>query len=209
MNKIAALALLCLSSRHAQAVESRRYVHMQVYRNGSGNFTIMEGSLPVNMHVNAFGNSYSFSGTPISGHVSGSGNFFNISGGDVYGSLHRWGGNYNMDVTVASPGGGASRRLSFSLYASGRPNDPRNPPHFSIQDRNGNSNLNASPLAGGQGYSISGSVDAVSFGTAGTALAGLATAIALRNLGTTALMKPELPVPALPSARLKPLRFPL
>lgn len=65
----------------ARAHAQTRYVNMNLYRNGSSYFSLNEGSLGVNLSVNAFGNGFSFNGFPFSGHVSGSGSWYNLYGG--------------------------------------------------------------------------------------------------------------------------------
>lgn len=83
-------------------------------------------------------------------------------------------------MPVRAPGP-AQLRIDFNMNAMGPVGDPRNPPSYSIQCWSGKCNLHASPLAGGAGYHISGTVDADQFGGSGVAVVGIMTAIALHD----------------------------
>ncbi|MBI5209476.1 MAG: hypothetical protein HY927_05815 [Elusimicrobia bacterium] len=206
---LALLAFVPAASGTAPVRESssqRRYVNGEVRKNGTGLYYINEYSLGVNLFANAFGTSISFNGTPFSGFISGSSSFYSINGGGVSATVNAWSGNYNVNGTVYPQGGGQPLRLSFSMNAMGRTDDPDNPPSYNVYDYASGASLTLYPTYGQGGYGMSGWVEMDKFGSYGTALVGLVATIAIESRPAP---KPKAES-ATPAGRtLAPLPFPL
>lgn len=148
------------------------HVYAAVRKTFQNAYDISESSLGIFLYVNAFGSGFSFSGRPFSGSIYGSGNWMNISAAGLNATVNSWGNAISVQATVHGGGGAPAGRIDFTLYSSGRTDDPRFPPSYSLYSPG--ANLYISPN-GNQDYTVSGTVGP-EFGAEGTALVGLVLA---------------------------------
>lgn len=199
MKNIAAaflIATACLQPARAAS----KSVSFQVYKTSPGHYIIREPFLPLDMHIDAQGDNFSFGSLPIAGEIWKSGTFLNFSGGDVYGSVSVMRGEYSANVTVYTRDASSpARQLHFTLYPNIRSDDPAYLPDYTISGNVGSTSLRARPMFNKQGYEVSGFVDMDQFGIPGTAVFSLITAVAMHTITT----------PKAAAGRLAPLPFPL
>lgn len=161
------------------AKSDRVYVNASVRASLSNYYDIRDYNTDVWLNVHVWGNSFDFNGRPFSGDIWGSGNWFSVTGAGLSGSINRWGNAYDVRVTVTGADG-KPRNIDFTMYANGRMDDPKFPPHLSVF--NGDASLDLRPVFGLREYAVNGWVDKEKFGSAGTAFACLVATMIMRDL---------------------------
>ncbi|MFC1680080.1 hypothetical protein ACFL2T_07725 [Elusimicrobiota bacterium] len=175
----ASLPATAAGAKPATDKSGRAYVNASVRGSLSNYYDIREYNTDIWLNVHMWGNSVDFNGRPFSGDIWGGGNWFSVTGSGLSGSINRWGNAYDVRVTVTDMDG-KRHDLDFTMYANGRTDDPKRPPHFSVF--NGDASLDVRPVFGLREYSVNGWVDKEKFGSAGTVFACLVATMVMHEL---------------------------